>query len=503
MGAGIAQLAAQAGARTLLHDPASEALERGLAGARARLERGVEKGRLRPEALGTLEAAAGLAGLAEADLVIEAAPEDLELKRRLFRDVAEHVGPACVLATNTSSLSVTALAARVPGPERVVGMHFFNPAPVMELVEVVAGERSSAAALATARAAGEAMGRRVIQAADGPGFLVNRCNRPFALEALRLVEQRLATPEQVDRICRMAGGFRMGPFELMDLVGVDVGFAVSESFFRQGFGEPRWRPSPLAARAVAAGRLGRKTGEGWYRYPDGPPADSAPPAPGGGDGLVVVAGESEVALALAEAAAGAGWDVAEPGEAEGEVPALILDCGATDADPPLQGGPQLLLCDAAPLAAMDPGGASAGFHLLAPLGALAELTAGPATAPATVAAAERFFATLGMVSERVGDAPGLVLGRIVAQLVNEACFAVGEGVGAPADVDAGMVLGLNHPRGPLEWGDAIGPAEVLAVLAGLHEEYREERYRPAPALLRAVRGGLALRELEGGALRES
>lgn len=491
MGAGIAQLAAQSGARCLLHDPDAGALERGLESALGRIERGIEKGRVKREDLGGLEGADGLAALAEAELVIEAAPEDLELKRRLFTEVAGHVADDCVLATNTSSLSVTALAAGVPGPERVVGMHFFNPPPVMALLEVVAGERSGEAALARARAAGEAMGKHVIDAADGPGFLVNRCNRPFALEGLRLVEQRIATPEQVDRICRMAGGFRMGPFELMDLVGVDVGFTISKSFFEQSFGEPRWRPSPLAARAVAAGRHGRKSGEGWYRYPDGPPPDPEPPEPGGGDGLVVIAGECDLAEELTGRAIGAGWAVAAPEDAEGEVPALIVDCGGHDSL--LQGGPQLLLCDAAPLAAQDPGGPSAGFHLLEPLGRLAELTATPTTAPATLAAAERFFATLGMVCERVGDAPGLVLGRIVAQLVNEAAFAVGEGVGSPADVDAGMVLGLNHPRGPMEWGDEIGAAEVLVLLAALQDEYREERYRPAPELLRAARGGRPLR----------
>src|SRR5215208_4070950 len=327
MGAGIAQLAAQSGARCLLHDPDAEALERGLQSARDRIERGIEKGRLRRDELGSLEPAADLAALAAAELVIEAAPEDLGLKRALFADIARHVADDCVLATNTSSLSVTALTAGVPGPERVVGMHFFNPPPVMKLLELVAGERSGEAALARARAAGEAMGKHVIDAADGAGFLVNRCNRPFALEGLRLVEQRLATPEQVDRICRMAGGFRMGPFELMDLVGVDVNFTIQTSFFEQSFGEPRWRPSPLAARAVAAGRHGRKAGEGWYRYPDGPPADPEPPEPGGGDGLVVIAGESELAEALAEAAIGAGWAVAAPEDADGEVPALIVDCG--------------------------------------------------------------------------------------------------------------------------------------------------------------------------------
>ena len=489
MGAGIAQLAVQAGARTLLHDPVPEALEKGAAAVRERLDRQVATGRADRAELGELIPVGDVSELRDAGLVIEAAPEDLELKRRLFTDVAEHVGADCVLASNTSSLSVTEIAAGVPEPGRVVGMHFFNPPPVMELVEVVAGERSSGEAIAIARRAGEAMGRRPIAAADVVGFLVNRCNRPFALEGLRLVEQRLATPEQVDRIVRMAGGFRMGPFELMDLVGIDVGFTIAKSFFAQSFHEPRWRPSPLQARAVAAGRLGRKSGEGWYRYPDGRPQDPEPPAPGGGDGLVVIAGETELTDLLADAAIEAGWDVAAPEVAEGEVPFLIVDCGAGEDGPPLQGGPQLLLCDAAPLAAQDPGGPSAGFHLLPPLGRLAELTSTATTAPATLEAAERFFATLGMVTERVGDAPGLVLGRIAAQLVNEAAFAVGDGVGSPADVDAGMVLGLNHPRGPLQWGDEIGAAEVLTLLTALREEYGEERYRPAPELLRAARAG--------------
>jgi 3-hydroxybutyryl-CoA dehydrogenase len=493
MGAGIAQLAAQAGARTLVHDPDAGALERGLAGLRARLERAVERGRVERAALGAVEPAARLEDLAGAELVIEAAPEDLELKRRLFRSLAPIVGDACVLATNTSSLAVTALQAPVPHPERVVGMHFFNPAPVMDLLEVVAGELTGARALEVARATGEAMGKRVIDAADGPGFLVNRCNRPFGLEALRIVQEGLATPEQVDRICRLGGGFRMGPFELMDLVGIDVGVAVAESFYAQSYGEPRWRPSPLAARMAAAGRHGRKAGRGWYEYPPGPPEDPPAPEPGGGDELVVVAGDSALAAELAGAASYVGWEVATPEEAAGEVPWLIVDCGAGEEDPPLEGGPQALLCDAAPLGAMDPGGSAAGFHALVPLGELVELTAMPTTAPVALERAERFFAGLGRRTEHVGDAPGLVLGRIVAQLVNEAAFALGEGVGSAADIDAGMVLGLNHPRGPLEWGDAIGPAEVLAILLGLGEEYREERYRPAPALVRAVREDAALR----------
>ena len=481
MGAGIAQLAVQTGAQAVLHDPDAGALARGLGAARERLGRkGADPAALEP--------AAELAQLADCDLVIEAAPESLELKRELFAAVAAHCGPACVLATNTSSLSVTAIAAGVPGPERVVGMHFFNPAPVMQLVEVVAGAATGERALGVARATGEAMGRRVIDAADGPGFLVNRCNRPFALEALRAVQERLATPKQVDRIVRLGGGFRMGPFELMDLVGLDVGWEVSKSFWAQSFGEPRWRPSPLVGRLVDAGRLGRKTGRGWYAHPPGPPPDPPAPQAGGGDGLVVVAGESALAADLLESAAAAGWDAATPEEAAGEVPVLIVDCGAGEDDPPLEGGPQLLLCDAAPLAALDPQGTSAGFHAL-PGGGLVELTRSPTTSALSAQAAERFVASLGRHAEWVGDAPGLVLGRIVAQLVNEASFAVGEGVGTPPDVDAGMVLGLNHPRGPFAWLELIGPAEVLGTLLALEEEYREERYRPAPALVRAARSG--------------
>jgi len=472
MGAGIAAAARDAGLRVRLHDPDPTA-----------------QGRVTG-----VEWAAEVAGLAPCDVVIEAAPEALELKRALFAALAAVVAPDAVLATNTSSLLVSEIAAGVPRPERVVGLHFFNPVAKMRLVELVAGGESAPRALARARAVAEAMGKHVIEAADGPGFLVNRCNRPFGLEALRIVQERIATPEQVDRICRLAAGFRMGPFELADLVGIDVGHAVARSFFAQSHGEPRWRPSPLAARMVAGGRLGRKSGRGWYAHPPGRPADPPPPERGPAEGLVVVAGEPEPAGWLLRAAEAAGWDARTPLEAEGEVPFLILDCGSTEEDPPLQGGPQLLRCDEAPLAVQDPGGPAAGFHLCAPVraGGLVELTRSPTTAHATAAAAERFFATLGLRAEWVGDGPGLVSGRLLATLVNEACFALGEGVGSAEAIDAGMELGLNHPRGPLAWGDLLGPEAVLATLLALGDEYREERYRPAPALLRAVRAELDL-----------
>jgi 3-hydroxybutyryl-CoA dehydrogenase len=504
MGAGIAQLACLSGARTLLHDPAHDALRNGIEQIKRQLDRGVERGRLQKadaeQAASRLEAAPAIADLAPAELVIEAAPESLELKRALFAELADEVvAPDCVLASNTSSLLVTALAANISHPGRVVGMHFFNPPPMMRLLEVVAGTDSGERALALARAAGEAMGKHVIDAADGPGFLVNRCNRPFGLEALKLLQERVAPLEQIDTICRLGGGFRMGPFELMDLVGVDTGLDVSRSFYEQSFGEPRWRPSPITLRTVAAGRRGRKSGRGYYDYGGGPgshrPADPDPVEPGGGDGLVVIAGETMLALELAAAASAAGWDVAAPEEAAAaEVPELILDLtldGAEEQDAPLQGAPQAICCAGGSLGALDPGGAAIGFHALPPLHecALVELTRGPGTAQSAIDTAERLFSTLGKHIAWVRDAPGLVLGRIVCQVVNEAAFALGEGVGTAEDIDAGMIHGLNYPRGILRWADTIGLDHVLAVLLALCDERREERYRPAPELTRLVFSG--------------
>jgi 3-hydroxybutyryl-CoA dehydrogenase len=500
MGAGIAQLGCTGGIRTLLHDPDPDALALGVTRIERVLEREVERGRMQPSAADRarelLVAAPALTDLAGCELVIEAAPERLELKRELFAALSAIVSVECVLATNTSSLLVTALAGAAASPERVVGMHFFNPPPLMALLEVVAGVDSSARALAVARATGEAMGKYAIDAVDGPGFLVNRCNRPFGLEALRLLGERTASIEQIDRICRLGGGFRMGPFELMDLVGVDVGLDVARSFYEQSFGEPRWRPSPIAVKTVAAGRHGRKAGRGYYEYPEGGrhrPEDPPPPTAGGGDGLVVIAGESELALALVEAAEEAGWEVAAPADAvEARTPFLILDLtGGEEPEAPLQGAPQAICCAGGSLSALDPGGSSVGFHALPPLQecSLVELTRGPDTAESAARAAERFFSSLGKHVEWVADAPGLVLGRIVCQVINEAAYALGEGVGSAADIDAGMRLGLNYPRGILAWADEIGLDHVVGVLDALSLERGEDRYRVAPALRRLVRSG--------------
>jgi 3-hydroxybutyryl-CoA dehydrogenase len=270
MGRGIAQVAALGGFETRLFDPVPEALEAGSTRLGEELSRGVDRGRW-SEAEGSaavdrIRAAGALGELAGCDLLIEAAPEDVGLKQRLFADVAAACGPEAVLATNTSSLRVAEIAAGVPQPERVVGMHFFNPPTLMKLVEVVAADGSSESALAAATQVALAMGKTPIRAKDTPGFVANRLARPFALESLRMLGDGVADATTIDRVVRLGGGFRMGPFELIDLIGLDVNLTIARSFFAQA-GEPeRWRPSPIQERLVEEGKLGRKSGQGYYAY---------------------------------------------------------------------------------------------------------------------------------------------------------------------------------------------------------------------------------------------
>jgi 3-hydroxybutyryl-CoA dehydrogenase len=465
MGAGIAQLACRSGARTLLHDPVPQALQRGAERVRAGLQKEAAKGlidaREAQAAAQRLEVVDELESFALCELVIEAAPERVELKRELYGRLSEILSGECVLATNTSSLPVTGIAAGASHPERVVGMHFFNPAPLMKLLEVIAGMRSSDRALAIADATGRAMGKTVIRATDGPGFLVNRCNRPFGLEALRSLQERLADIETIDRICRLGGGFRMGPFELSDLVGVDTGFDVSRSFYELSFGEPRWRPSPIQAQMVAAGLHGRKSGRGYYDYSGaGPhrPADPEPPASGS---RAAVHGEGPLAQVLRELTAPSGSS-APSGSTPGGSPS-----SSAAGDP----GPAISVQGLRGSVAGEP------FYALPPL-SLVEVTG---------EAGERAFAGLGLHTARVRPSAVGVLPRIVCQVINECAFALSEGVGSAQDIDVGMRLGMNYPRGPLAWADEIGLDCVLETLETLWQEYREERYRAAPELRRRVR----------------
>jgi 3-hydroxybutyryl-CoA dehydrogenase len=384
MGAGIAQVAALGGYETRLHDPIPEALDTGIGRLHRALAKGAAKGLWNEKdaqsAGDRVGAATSLDDLCECDLVIEAAPEDLELKRGLFAELAETCGSTAILASNTSSLPVTAIAAEVPHRERVVGMHFFNPPALMKLVEVVATAESAPEALEATTEVGVRMGRTPIRAKDSPGFIANRLARPFSLESLRMLADGVAETETIDRVCRIGGGFRMGPFELIDLIGLDVNLSVARSFYAQG-GEPeRWRPSPIQEALVAEGRLGRKSGHGFYEY--GEDVRRRPPDPDLG------------------------------------IEAPTLDEGE--------------------LAKIDPA------------------------------------------------APG-ILPRLVAQIANEAAFALEEEVGSPADMDTAMRLGFNWPRGPLELTEMIGAQRAVELLEELRGDHGDA-YEPAPALLARASG---------------
>lgn len=497
MGQGIAQVAAVGGQNVKIFDLADGAAESALQRVSSFLERSVQRGKMTDAQAGAavsrIEPVGSIEELADCFFVVEAVAEKLEIKQQLFTDLAGICGDQTVFATNTSSLPVTAIAAKVPRQERVVGMHFFNPVPLMRLVEVIAGMNSSPEALETARAVGRAMGREVIDASDGPGFLVNRVSRPFLLEAQQLISEGIADAATVDIAVRLGGGFRMGPFELSDLVGVDVGYDIARSFYALGHGEPRWRPSTIPAQMVAAGRLGRKSGRGYYEYPEGGeyrPADPAPQQIESASGAVDVIGQTPLANQLRRLAEAAGYSVSAPAD----VPRTItIDAriGTAGNDVDLSRGPVAVLCAGNSLAAAARGRDFAGFHALPPLAETraVEVTRGPATSEATVTATRHFFHAIGKHVIDVGDAPGLVLGRIVCQLINEASFTFQEGVGTNADIDKGVKLGLNYPRGLIEWREAIGVHQVVATLDALQREVGGDRYRVAGVLRRAALAG--------------
>jgi 3-hydroxybutyryl-CoA dehydrogenase len=500
MGSGIAQVAAVGGFDVLLFDVADGAAAAAVGKIGDFLNRSVERARLDAGTAGAaiqrIQPVDTIEDLAGCFIVIEAVAEKLEIKQDLFGKLAALSTPETVFATNTSSLPVTAIASTVPHPERVVGMHFFNPVPLMKLVEVIAGMNSDPRALKIARGVATQMQREPINANDGPGFLVNRVSRPFLLEAQKLLQERVADHEKIDRIVRLGGGFRMGPFELSDLVGIDVGYDIAQSFYALGYNEPRWQPSGIPARMIAAGRLGRKSGQGYYTYPKGAPyrhEDPPPQYPESASGQIAIIGRTEVAGQLRRLAQGAGYAIVEKFDPAGGPLAIVVDARAAGAgnDIPKLDAPVAVLCAGSSLATAARGRDFVGFHCLPPLGEghNVEITTGSGTSEATLGAARHFFHSIGKHIDTVSDAPGLVLGRIVCQLINEASFAIQEGVGSPTDIDKGVQLGLSYPRGLLAWADMIGLDQVLATIDGLQREIGGDRYRAAPLLRRMVAEG--------------
>jgi 3-hydroxybutyryl-CoA dehydrogenase len=475
MGAGIAQVAAVAGHPVIVYDAAEGAAARAVAAVRDRVARLVAKGRLEGPVELRLEVATELGELVWSQVVIEAVAEDLAVKQALFADLEKVVGTDCVLATNTSSLSPTAIAAGLGHPGRLVGLHFFNPAPVMRLVEVVSGLATDPAVAAAVTRLAQDWGKQVVQASATPGFIVNRVARPFYAEALRLAEEQAASPATIDAVLIRAAGFRMGPFALMDLVGQDVNEAVTRSVWTAFGYDPRFAPSLLQRSMVEAGWLGRKTGRGWFRYgddvespdPGDAPARSAP-------AYVTEHGQSPLRALLGRS--GVEIRAGERGDGTVELPggAWLVRCDGRPAA--ARGGPSVIVDRTLDDATAE--GIAIAASDGCPAGALDEATG--------------LLQAAGLTVYVIDDVPGLVVTRTVAMLVSGAVDALHKQVASAADIDTAMRLGTNYPLGPLAWGDRWGPAAIVGVLDAMQAWYGEDRYRPSALLRRIAAAGGSL-----------
>jgi 3-hydroxybutyryl-CoA dehydrogenase len=480
MGAGIAQVAARAGQKVLILDQRPGAAQKAIDDAAKTWEMLVQKGRLtetqRSEALARLSEGK-LEDASVAELVIEVIAENLEAKRELFRSLEKIVNSETILATNTSSISITALAAGMDAPDRFVGMHFFNPAPVLPLVEIVSGLATNAAVAARTFATARAWGKVPVHARSTPGFIVNRVARPFYAEAWRMLQVDAIDPATLDAIMTESGGFKMGPCALMDLIGHDINAAVSQSVFDAFDQDRRFQPSMEQREFVAAGWLGRKSGRGFFRYgPDlpSPSPDNEPDSALAPPISLKAVGRLGPAQALVERLTSAGILI----EYE-------LNTGARSA---LVGeGMQLVLCDgrSASQIAFEEGQPNTIIYDLAlDYGKAKRIALARASSCSdfSYATALALFQKAGFAVSRVGDVPGMPVVRTVAMLVNEAADAVFQNVCSMSDCDTAMKMGTNYPLGPFEWGQAVGIDFIVRVLRNLYDVYGEERYRVSPLL---------------------
>ena len=483
MGAGIAQVAAQAGHPVLLLDNRPGAAAQAIDGIDRQLGKRVENGKLsaaaRTATIGRLQAVEAIEALADCELIIEAIVENLEVKRALFRQLEGICSEHCMLASNTSSLSITSIAAQLNHPQRLLGLHFFNPAPVMALVEIVSGLASDPALAECLYDTAKAWGKKPVHTRSTPGFIVNRVARPFYAESLRLLQEGAADCPTLDALMRDAGGFAMGAFELTDLIGHDVNYAVTCSVFDAYYGDTRFLPSLIQKELVDAGRLGRKSGQGFYRYADG--ASRAQPSSISSERAVetcVVEGDLGIAQNLIPRLREQGVDIIQrDGQGllrVGDAVLALSDGRMASQRANEDGLRNLILLDLA----FDYGKASR-------IAISCSAGIDPSAFEQGVALLQRAGLTVSLLS----DSPALAVLRTVAMLANEAADALLQGVASAADIDLAMRAGVNYPQGPLAWADAIGLSQILTVLENLQASYGEERYRPSLLLRRRVAEG--------------
>ncbi|WP_406691428.1 3-hydroxyacyl-CoA dehydrogenase [Saccharopolyspora sp. ID03-671] len=479
MGRGIAQICAAAGITVQLADARPEAVTTAVTEIGRMYDKLASKGRMSAEqaeaATGRLVQLADPLDPADCDLVVEAVREDLQTKRELFAALEGACPQHVVFATNTSSLQVTSIATALQDPSRLAGLHFFNPVPLMRLVEVIPGARTAEDLPEALIALVRRVGHTPVRATDTPGFLVNHAGRGLITESLQILAEDLATPEDVDRIARDVLGLRMGPFELMDLTALDVTHPAMESIFAGYYGDPRLRPSPITRSRLEAGLLGRKTGEGFYRYEDGAKQERPEPVAPELTDRPVWSDDAALLDSLAEA----GVPV-ERGDDPGESAiALVTPYGHSAASAALSARlPVDRVCGVDPLSTSE----------------RCTLTVHPAVDRDVVRAAWAALAATGRAVTVVRDGPGMIAQRLLAAIVNTSCFIAEQRLATPEDIDTAVRLALGYPRGPLEWGEQVGARRILTVLRALHSATGDPRYRPSRWLVERADLGLPLDE---------